>query len=288
MNLAEALLSARREGRRIVVPYLMVDRERRRSVRATVKALRDAGATAVELGFPFSDPIADGPVLEAAAVRSLGHGTTWNDLLTTLRTASESLPTAVMTYANPVLRRGLAQAASELSAAGASGLIVPDLSFEESAPFRQAMRPHGLSLVLLAAPGVSSERLQRIARASRGFLYLVSRYGTTGVSARGTSVDLTPLVTAAHRVAPDLPVLIGFGVRDAASAHRAMATGADGVVIGSALEERIERARRPADLARWLATIARGTEGPTRTFKPAPRHNTARTPHRTTAARLAQ
>jgi tryptophan synthase alpha chain len=240
-----------------VVPYLMVDRQRRGRLRATVAALRDGGATALELGFPFSDPIADGPVLEAAAGRALRHGTTWADLLHALRTASEILPTAVMTYANPVWRRGLGRAASELGRAGASGLIVPDLSFEEAAPWALAARRAGLSLVLLAAPGVSSKRLRGIARASRGFLYLVSRYGTTGASTKGTQVDLRPLVAAAHRAAPGLPVLIGFGVRDPASAAAAMETGADGLVIGSALEERIERDPRPVLLARWLAPIAR-------------------------------
>jgi tryptophan synthase alpha chain len=262
VNLASALAAARRERRTILVPYLMVDRRRRALLRSTVQALRDAGATALELGFPFSDPIADGPVLEAAAGRALSHGTAWTDLLTACRTASEILPTAVMTYANPVWRRGLDRAASELSRAGASGLIVPDLSLEESVSWTRATRRHGVSLVLLAAPGVSSERIRRIARASRGFLYLVSRYGTTGVSTRGTTVDLKPLVDAAHRAAPDLPVLIGFGVRDPASAARAVKTGADGVVVGSALEERLERNQRPAALARWLASIARGARVP--------------------------
>jgi tryptophan synthase alpha chain len=262
VNLASALGTARRERRTILVPYLMVDRRRRAVLPSTVRGLRDAGATALELGFPFSDPIADGPVLEAAAVRALSHGTAWSDLLSACRTASKILPTAVMTYANPVWRRGLDRAASELAKAGASGLIVPDLSLEESSSWTQAMRRHGLSLVLLAAPGVSSERIRRIAHASRGFLYLVSRYGTTGVSTQGTAVDLKPMVEAAHRAAPDLPVLIGFGVRDAASAARAMKTGADGVVIGSALEERIERNPRASAVTRWLASVARGTRVP--------------------------
>jgi tryptophan synthase alpha chain len=262
VNLASALQTARQEHRTIVVPYLMVDRKRRSGLRITVAALRDAGATALELGFPFSDPIADGPVLEAAAGRALRHGTTWSDLLLACRTASRILPTAVMTYANPVWQRGLERAASELAGAGASGLIVPDLSLEESPSWRQAMLSRGLSLVLLAAPGVSAQRIRRIARASRGFLYLVSRYGTTGRSSKGTSIDLKPLVVAAHGVAPGLPVLIGFGVRDRASAARALRTGADGIVIGSALEVQIERNPRPVVLARWLAPIARAASRP--------------------------
>jgi tryptophan synthase alpha chain len=256
--LADALRTARRERRPILVPYLMVDRSRRSRLRSTVAALRDAGATALELGYPFSDPIADGPVLESAAGHALAHGTAWNDLLSACRTSSRILPTAVMTYANPVWRRGLERAASELSRAGASGLIVPDLSLEESANWRDPVHRHGLSLVLLAAPGASTDRIRRIARSSQGFLYLVARYGTTGASARGAAIDLKPLVTAAHRFAPELPVLIGFGVRSAEGVTRALATGADGVVIGSALEERIERDPRPAALARWFASVASG------------------------------
>ncbi len=239
----------------------MVERRRASRLKATVLALRQAGATALELGFPFSDPIADGPVLEAAANRALRGGTTWADLLEAARVTSELLPTAVMTYANPVLRHGLESAARTLGDAGISGLIVPDLSLEESAPWRRAARAGGLSLVLLAAPGGSDERVARLARNSRGFLYLVAYYGTTGNAAEGNRVDLAPLVDAAHRAAPSLPVLVGFGIRDRASAAGALSTGADGVVVGTALEEMIQRDPRPASIERWFRRIA-GTPRP--------------------------
>jgi tryptophan synthase alpha chain len=255
VSLGEALRKARREGRTAVVPYVMVDRRRVAHLEATIIALKGAGAAALELGFPFSDPIADGPVLEAAAVQSLQHGTRWSDLLGACKLASSLLPTAVMTYANPVWRRGLSDALKELSAAGASGLIVPDLSLEESGPWRRVARRERVDLVLLAAPGVTRDRLVRIARASRGFLYLVGRYGTTGASVAGSSIDLAPLVATARDAAPSLPVLVGFGVRDRSSARRAMASGADGFVIGSALEERLERNPRPASITRWLSSV---------------------------------
>jgi tryptophan synthase alpha chain len=240
----------------------MVDRARFSRLGPTVTALKEAGAHALELGFPFSDPIADGPVLEAAANAALRHGTTWNDLLRAARITSRIVPTAVMTYANPVLRRGLERGMGELVAAGVSGLIVPDLSLEESVPWRRAARRSGLSLVLLAAPGASADRIRSIARASRGFFYLVSRYGTTGAAREHGPVDLAPLVREAHRGAPRLPVLIGFGVRDRASATRALATGADGVVIGTALEEQLERDPRPTSLRHWLEAIARSGSAP--------------------------
>ncbi len=255
MRIDSALRTARAAGRPIVVPYLLVDRARKNRLAATVRALRDAGATALELGFPFSDPIADGPVLAAAADRALAHGTDWSDLLAAGRTASATLPTAVMTYANPVLRHGLGAAARALGAAGVSGLIVPDLSLEEAGPWRQSTRASGLSLVLLAAPGGSPDRVARIAKASRGFLYLVAYYGTTGHAATGDPVDLAPIVATARRAQPALPVLVGFGVRDRSSARRALATGADGVVIGTALEEAIARDPRPEQIGRWLRSV---------------------------------
>jgi len=261
MLLAEALRRNRDAGVPSVVPYLMVDRRRSKELRATVEALRDGGASALELGFPFSDPIADGPVLEAAAGRALRHRTGWKDLLGACRITSSMLPTAVMTYANPVWQEGLDRGLDELAGAGASGLIVPDLSLEESPPFRAAARSSGLALVLLAAPGSPSARTRALARESRGFLYLVSRYGTTGTGVCDPSIDLRPIVETAHRASPHLPVLVGFGVRDRATATRALATGADGVVVGTALEERLATRPRPVEVSRWLRTIASARRG---------------------------
>ncbi len=227
-----------------------------------MRALRDAGATALELGYPFSDPIADGPVLAAAADRALGDGTDWSDLVRSVRTASPVLPTAVMTYANPVVRHGLVRALAELASAGASGLIVPDLSLEESLPWQRASQRVGLSLVLMAAPGASADRAARIARASRGFLYLVAYYGTTGRASEGPAADLGPIVTAVRRAAPDRPILLGFGVRDRRSAERALALGVDGVVVGTALEEAIARDPSPRALGDWLREIAAARRAP--------------------------
>jgi tryptophan synthase alpha chain len=257
--LATAVRAARDAGRPVAVPYVMVDRRRGRELATLLRALADAGATAVELGFPFSDPIADGPVLEAAADRALAHGTRWSDLLEQLDVASAHLPAAVMTYANPVLRHGLDAGVAALAQHGASGLIVPDLSFEEARPWAAACRSHGLSLVLLAAPAASPARVEEIAKASHGFLYMVSRYGTTGTAAAGGSVDLRSLFRAAHRARPDLPILLGFGVRDRATARAAMASGADGVIVGSALQERLDAHQPVRRIGSWFGGIAAET-----------------------------
>jgi len=142
-----------------------------------------------------------------------------------------------------------------LAGAGASALIVPDLSLEESEPWRRSARTAGVDLVLMAAPGATADRVERIARRSRGFLYLVSRYGTTG--AGRPAHGLRSLVESAHRAAPRLPVLVGFGVRDRATADAARSTGADGVIVGSALEERLARRDSRVSLERWLASLTR-------------------------------
>ena len=262
--LAEALRAVRDGRRPAVVPYLMVDRARRRRLGPTVGALADAGAVALELGFPFSDPIADGPTLEAAADRALAHGTRWSDLLAQVHVASARLPTAVMTYANPVWARGLARATGELRRAGASGLIVPDLTLEEVTPWKEAADHAGLSLVLLAAPSASPSRVARIARRSEGFLYLVSRYGTTGRNSPAPGTELGPLVEAAHRASPHLAVLLGFGVRDPATARAALRSGADGVVVGSALEEVVRRASSAREVGAWLSRIVGAAHRPGR------------------------
>ncbi len=260
-RLSAALRDRASDGRRAVVPYLMVDRARRDRLPATLAALGDAGAAALELGFPFSDPIADGPTLELAHGRALEHGTDWSDLRAQLRLASGRFPTAVMTYANPLWARGLDRALGDLATAGASGVIVPDLSYEEAGPWTAAARRAGLALVLLAAPSASPERVAEIARRSRGFLYLVSRYGTTGARRPAPARDLAPLVRAAHRARPDLPVLVGFGVHDGPTARAALASGADGVVVGSALEELIAGGSSPRGLGSWLTRIVRAADG---------------------------
>ncbi len=257
MRLARAFAEARRAGRTIVVPYLLVDRGRRARTPAIVRAFAAAGATGVELGFPFSDPIADGPVLAAAHARSLARGTTWGDLLAALREAAPVLPTGVMTYANPLLHRGLDRALREIAEAGGTGLIVPDLSLEEAPPFRAAARRAGLALVLLAAPGVANPRLRRLAKASSGFLYLVGHYGTTGGAARGTRAELPSMIAHARRAHPGLPLLVGFGIRDRATARRALAAGADGVLVGTAVEQLLAHGTDLAPLRRELSAIAR-------------------------------
>jgi tryptophan synthase alpha chain len=213
----------------------MVDRASATRLPGIVRSLREAGASALELGFPFSEPIADGPVLQSACERALAHGTRWSDLRHALRQCAPILPTAVMTYANPLLHRGLGQSLRDLRAAGCSGLLVADLPLEESPPWARAARGAGLSLIQFASPATDVVRAARIARSSGAFTYLVGGYGVTGAVAPGRRTPLTALIRAMHVGAPERPVLVGFGVRNAGDARRMRSMGADGVVVGSAI-----------------------------------------------------
>ncbi|MCI4347298.1 MAG: tryptophan synthase subunit alpha [Thermoplasmata archaeon] len=256
-NLAEVLGRRRLEHRGSLLVYLMVDAARRRRLRSIVGACREAGVTGIELGFPFSDPIADGPVLQAAASRALRNGTHWSDLLAAIGETSDELPVAVMTYANPVFHHGLPQACQSIAAAGGSGLIVPDLALEESGPWRRAARRAALSLVQMGSPGTPPSRVRDLARSTSGFLYLVSRFGTTGQGDRAPGSELRPLVGAAHGARPELPVLVGFGIRTPADVTPAVGMGADGVIVGSAVEEILLRSPAPDRLLRFLRPLGR-------------------------------
>jgi tryptophan synthase alpha chain len=188
----------------------------------------------IEVGVPFSDPIADGPVIQASSTAALARGMT---LRRTLELAAKlsgevAAPLVLMSYLNPVLRFGVGAFAAEAAAAGVRGVIFPDVSFEESGALRPAMREHGLAYVDLVAPTSGDERVRAIARASEGFVYLVSLTGVTG--ARAAVADGLPELVARVRAATDTPVYVGFGVSTPEQAGE-VARHADGVIIGSRL-----------------------------------------------------
>jgi len=254
-GLATRLLEERSARRAAVVPYLLVDRRRLGLSRSLVRAMRNSGAAAVELGFPFSDPIADGPILQEASARALAHQTSWHDLLTAIQLSSRELPTAVMTYANPVFHRGLLASIREMRSAGASALIVPDLSLEDAQEWRIRTRQEGVSLVLMAAPSSSEKRVRDLVRKTEGFLYIVSRFGTTGKEEGNGGVDLRPLISTAHRARPELPLLVGFGVQARGDVRAALAQGADGVIVGSALEQVLTSSPDSSSVERFLRPL---------------------------------
>lgn len=229
----EAHLRARRDrGRKLFVPYVSggLDAE----WVDLVRAFADAGADAIEVGIPFSDPVMDGPTIQEASDRALSRGTTPLSVLGELRGVSDDIgiPLVVMTYYNLVFRAGHDRFAAELAEAGVSGAILPDLPLEEVGPWATAADRCAVATVLLAAPTAPDERLPRICERSRGFVYAVSLLGITGERVRlaDTAVGMAQRLKAVT----DRPVLVGIGISNAAQAVEAC-TAADGVIMASAL-----------------------------------------------------
>jgi tryptophan synthase alpha chain len=228
--------------RTALIPYVVVGHPSRAATPAIVSALIDAGADIVELGVPFSDPLADGPVIQRATHESLLNGTTPRDCLNIavqIRARHAQTPLLFMGYYNPILRFGLAAYARACAQAGVDGLIVPDLPLEESAELLAACRAHTLDLIPLVAPTSGDARIEAMARQASGFIYCVSVVGITGAR-RSLSGDVAALVQRIRRHS-DLPVAIGFGISQAEHV-RQTAQIADGAVVGSALVDVIAHA----------------------------------------------
>ncbi len=216
--------------------------------RAIGMACAEHGADLLEVGIPYSDPLADGPVIHAAGSRALAAGVRTGDVLDVAGDLSEVVPVVVMCYANLVLARGVERFADELAARGVSGLIVPDLPLEEGREVLEALDARGLALVPLVAPTTPEDRLGEIGARARGFVYTVSVLGTTG---ERTGVGDGPAdVLARTRAATDVPVALGFGISTPDDAAGAAAAGADGVIVGSRLvraaAEAVDAGRDPA------------------------------------------
>jgi tryptophan synthase alpha chain len=250
-RIAEAFASSRAEGRRAaLMPYLMAGYPDLGTSGEIGLAYAEAGADLVELGVPFSDPLADGPVIHAAGVAALRGGTHLADALEVARQIAARVPVVVMCYANVILARGLERFVEMLVAAGASGLIVPDLPFEEAPSTLEACERRGLALVPLIAPTTPDERLARIGALARGFVYAVSVTGTTGE--RSVNDGALPGVVARARAATGVPVAVGFGIGTPEQAAAAAEAGADGVIIGSRLVRAAGESDDPAGAAREL------------------------------------
>jgi tryptophan synthase alpha chain len=213
------------------------------TTRELILSAIEAGADVIELGVPFSDPVADGPVIQRASERALKHGTSLAQVLTLaaeIRQQSQSTGLIVFSYLNPILRMGMEKFCKVARAAGVDGVLVTDLPVEEAGEYLRAMREYDLSPVFLAAPTSPDERLRRIAEASRGFVYAVSRTGVTGQRQK-LADDARKLVKRLRRVTK-LPIALGFGI---SSAEQFAEVGefADAVVVGSAVVQTVEKNR---------------------------------------------
>ncbi len=228
------------------MPYMMGGFPNIDASRAVAAAYADGGADLVELGIPFSDPLADGPVIAAAGTQALRAGATVDGVLGICSELAARVPVVVMVYANIVLARGAEAFCNALRDSGASGLIVPDLPMEEAPTVLAAADAAGIALVPLVAPTTPDERLAQIGSRARGFLYTVSVTGITGE--REKLSDHFASVVARAKAATDVPVALGFGISTPEQAREAADAGADGVIVGT----RMVRAAAEGDDVRAL------------------------------------
>ena len=226
-GLAGAFAAAKAEGRAALIGYLPAGF----APVSAFRAMTDNGADVVEVGLPYSDPLMDGPLIQAAVQRALAAGTTTRDVLATVEAVAAHAPTVVMTYWNPVERYGVEAFARDLAAAGGAGMITPDLIPEEAAPWLAAASAYGLDPVFLVAPSSTEARLRVVAEHNRGFVYAASTMGVTGT--RDAVSDVAPGLVARMREVTSLPVAVGLGVSNGAQAAQ-VASYADGVIVGSA------------------------------------------------------
>ncbi len=238
-----------------LVVYLTAGDPSLEATRAIALEAIDAGADVIELGVPFSDPLADGPVIQRASERALARGTRLKDVLVLareIRAARSAAGLVIFSYFNPILRYGLARFADDAAAAGADGVLVTDIIVEEADEYLAEMKRVGLAPIFLAAPTSPDDRLEAIATHSEGFVYAISRTGITGKQQSLTS-DAAALVARIRRWTP-LPVAVGFGISNAEHVAQ-VARFADAAVIGSAIVELIERSTpeaSPGAVARFI------------------------------------
>jgi tryptophan synthase alpha chain len=250
-DLASSLARVKGDGGRAFVPYVTgglpgVDE-------GLLRDLAAAGADAIEVGLPFSDPVMDGAVIQESSRRALAAGATPGSILKRVGNSGVDVPVALMTYVNPVLAYGIERFASDAAAAGVSGVIVPDLPVDEADDWLKVAAASNLSPILLAAPNSAPARLRLIAEASRGFVYCVSTMGVTG--ARDALAGSAHGVIEALRPLTDTPLLVGVGISTPDQAAAAAAF-ADGVIVGSALVEPLLRGDRPEALRRAVSIRA--------------------------------
>jgi tryptophan synthase alpha chain len=256
-RLQQAFQSLREAGRKGVVPYITAGDPDLETTYELLVAMARGGATAIELGMPFSDPAADGPVIQRACERALTRGVKLNGVIEVARRAVQAtgVPIVLFSYLNPLLRHGLEKLAQDAANAGLAGVLVTDLPAESAQGFSLALQRRGLDLVSLVAPTSTAARIAQIAEHATGFLYAISVTGVTGTR-RQLSADVAALL-ARIRTVTALPVAVGFGISTAAQAREAWAQGADAVIVGSAIVGRIEEfgVHAPLEVERFVREL---------------------------------
>jgi tryptophan synthase alpha chain len=230
-------LKQKKEG--ALIGYVMAGDPSVEATCGIVKALAKGGADIIELGFPFSDPVADGPTIQVAGQRALAAGMNIERYFELVRTLEVEVPLVCMTYYNPVFRYGVEKFVEHAAEAGISGLIIPDIPVEEAADLKGSCESNGLDLIFLVAPTTTDARIQKILQRGSGFIYLVSRLGVTGAreDVSGSTKELL------SRVKTDIPKAVGFGISTGRQAAEVRRAGADAVIVGSAFVRIIEEGK---------------------------------------------
>lgn len=247
----------RSHARCALIPFVTAGDPDLETTEKVLRLLDQQGADLIELGVPYSDPLADGPVIQAAATRSLQRGTRLESVLEMVRRVSPDLrsPIILFTYYNPILNRGVDLFLQEIAAAGVKGLVVPDLPLEEAEILLNPAQKHGIEVTLLVAPTTPTDRIAAIAKQSQGFIYLVSTTGVTGIRTQ-METRVKDLLLELRSVT-DKPIGVGFGISQSEHARQVMEWGADAVIVGSAFVKRLADENREKGL-REITEFCRG------------------------------
>lgn len=259
-SVSQCFEQLRSRARCALIPFITAGDPDLATTEAAIKILDENGADLIELGVPYSDPLADGPVIQAAATRALKRGVRLEQVLEVVQRVSPSVrsPLVLFTYYNPILHRGVEPFLERVAAAGVKGLVVPDLPLEESEVLLQPAKKYGIEVILLVAPTTPKERIAAIAEQSQGFIYLVSTTGVTGMRTQLEARVKDRLLEL--RTVTDKPVGVGFGISQPEHARQVAAWGADAVIVGSAFVQRLaeqppeQSLQNLADFCRSLKT----------------------------------
>lgn len=247
VGLSETFTRLKKQGKVAFIPYITAGDPDLSTTAEALKVLDSCGSDIIELGVPYSDPLADGPVIQAAATRSLARGTNYNAIISMLKEVIPQLssPIALFSYYNPILKRGVEQFMSTIKDVGVHGLVVPDVPLEETEILRREASKHGIELVLLTTPTTPTERMKAIVEAAEGFVYLVSSIGVTG--ARASVSDRVQTLLQDIKAATTKPVAVGFGISKPEHVKQVVGWGADGVIVGSAMVKLLNEAKSPEE-----------------------------------------
>ncbi|KAB8332090.1 tryptophan synthase subunit alpha [Scytonema tolypothrichoides VB-61278] len=247
-SISQRFQSLRNSNQCALIPFITAGDPDLETTKEALRILDRNGADFIELGVPYSDPLADGPVIQAAATRALHKGTKLEHVLEMVADVSPNLqaPIILFTYYNPILNLGIKSFLAQLANVGVRGLVVPDLPLEEAEELINTGTEFGIEVILLVAPTSSQERIEAIAKYSQGFIYLVSVTGVTGV--RSQLQDRVKILLTQMRKITDKPIAVGFGISGAEQARQVMDWGADGVIVGSAFVQRLANGSSPEGL----------------------------------------